>query len=82
MFRFCVNRSNLVINNDTVIGTVRIIYYFSMLCCLPIIWDISLVLSPVQANQGPVQPGLGHIQGWGTHSSLGSSAGLASDVDT
>jgi len=30
--------------------------------------------SPAQAAQGPIQPGLGHLQGWGTHSSLGSSA--------
>lgn len=65
MFRFCVNRTNLVINNDIVTGTVRIIYYyyFSMSCCLPMIWGISLVLSPVQAAQGLMQPGLGHLQG-------------------
>jgi len=25
---------------------------------------------PTQAAQGPVQPGLEHLQGWGTHSSL------------
>ena len=25
---------------------------------------------------GPIQPGLGHLQGWGTHSSLGSSASV------
>ena len=27
-----------------------------------------------QAAQGPIQPGLEHLQGWGTHSSLGSCA--------
>ena len=29
-------------------------------------------IPPDQAAQGPVQPGLMHLQGWGTHSSLGT----------
>jgi len=29
---------------------------------------------PAQAAQSPTPPDLGHLQGWGTHSSLGSTA--------
>ena len=42
-------------------GTLKIIQ-FQPLClgqgCLP----------PAQASQGSIQPGLEHLQGWGTHS--------------
>jgi len=40
--------------------------YLSLLlwaACPPLEW----------AAQGPIQPDLEHLQGWGTHSSLGSS---------
>jgi len=30
----------------------------------------------IQAAQGPIQPGLGHLQGWDTHSSLGNTTHL------
>ena len=29
---------------------------------------------PAQAARGPIQPGLEHLQGWGTHTSLGNDA--------
>jgi len=32
---------------------------------------------PAQAAQGPIQPGPEHLQGWGTHTPLGSSAGAS-----
>jgi len=31
-------------------------------------------LSPVEAAQGHIQPGLEHLQGWGTTASVGSCA--------
>ena len=31
-------------------------------------------LPPAQAAPSPIQPGLGHCQGWGTHSSWGQPA--------
>ena len=35
---------------------------------------VSRALPPAQAAQGPIQPGLEHLQGWGTTDSLGSCA--------
>jgi len=33
---------------------------------------------PAQAAQGPIHPGPEHLQGWGTHSSMGSCARVSS----
>ncbi len=34
------------------------------------------LLLPAQAAQGPIQPGLEHLQGWGTHNLSGQTVPL------